>query len=282
MDPLPVYPILAEVTEGLRRSLRKTIAWAVGGLLMHAPASLPQLALHLAACSGIQAGSALTRLYRLLHNPRFREEALTARLLQLLGRRLKHLLLAVDWTEWTRRRRCLVAAAAVARRALPVAVTVAPAVSPLPSQNRIEEAFLERLIASLRMCGLKAVLVFDRGFARPGLMQFLQEHAGSALGWVIRLPRCLGVVGRRGRHRFLWRAGLCGRARRSIWAGWSWARGRRCACGWWGFGRAGGTNRGGWPPTWAGRWSGWLPYMTDAWPSSRCSGTRKAGGLERG
>jgi hypothetical protein len=254
MDPIPVYPILAELTEGFRRSLRKTIAWAVGGLLMHASVSLPQLALHLAACSGIRAGSALTRLYRLLHNPRFREEVLTARLLQSLGRRLKHLLLAVDWTEWPRRRRCLVAAAAVARRALPVAVTVAPAVSPLPSQNRIEEAFLERLMASLRAHGLKAVLVFDRGFARPGLMQFLQERAGSALDWVIRLPRYWAWCGRRGRQRFLWPAGLCGRGRRWIWAGWSWVPGRRCACGWWDSGRAGGTNRGGWRPTCPGRW----------------------------
>lgn len=194
MDPLPVYPILAELTEGFRRSVQKTIAWAVGGLLRHASVSLPQLALHLAACSGIRAGSALTRLYRLLHNPRFQEDRLTARFLQLLGRRPKPLLLAVDWTEWTRRRRCLVAAAAVDRRALPVAVTVAPACSPLPSQNRVEEAFLERLLASLQAYGLKAVLVFDRGFARPSLMRFLQERAGSALGWVIRLPRHLGVV----------------------------------------------------------------------------------------
>ena len=194
MDPIPVYSILAEPTEGFRRSVRKTIAWAVSGLLMHASVSLPQLALHLAARSGIRAGSALTRLYRLLHNPRFREEALTARLLQGLGRRLKPLLLAVDWTEWTRRRRCLVAAAAVARRALPVAVTVAPACHPFPSQNRIEEAFLERLMASLRACSLKAVLIFDRGFARPGLMRLLQERAGTSLGWVIRLPRHLGVA----------------------------------------------------------------------------------------
>lgn len=193
MDPTPVYSILAELTDGFRRSLQKTIAWAVSGLLMHASISLPQLALRLAACSGIRAGSALTRLYRLLHTPRFREEVLTARLLQLLGRRLKHLLLAGDWTEWTRRRRCLVAAA-VARRALPMAVTVAPACHPFPSQNRIEEACLDRLIASLRAYGLKAVMVFDRGFARPGLMRLLQERAGSSLGWVIRLPRYLGVA----------------------------------------------------------------------------------------
>ncbi len=194
MDPIPAYPILAELTTGFRRSLQKTIAWAVSGLLTCTSVSLPQLALRLAARSGIRAGSALTRLYRLLHNPRFREEALTARLLQLLGRRPKPLLLAVDWTEWPRRRRCLVAAAAVDRRALPVAVTVAPATSPLPSQNRIEEAFLDRLVAALRAYGLKAVLVFDRGFARPALMQFLQERAGSALGWVIRLPRHLGAA----------------------------------------------------------------------------------------
>ena len=194
MDPRPVYPILADLTRGFRRSLQKTIAWAVDGLLMHASVSLPHLALHLAASSGIRPGSALTRLYRLLPNPRFREEALSTRLLLFLGRLFQPLLLVVDGTEWPHRRRCLVAAVAVARRALPVAVTVAPAVNPFPSQNHIEEAFLERLLASLGTEGLQAVLLFDRDFARPSLMRFLQERAGPALGWVIRLPRHLGVV----------------------------------------------------------------------------------------
>jgi hypothetical protein len=41
MDPRPVYPILAELTKGFRRSLQKTIAWAVDGLLRHASVSLP-------------------------------------------------------------------------------------------------------------------------------------------------------------------------------------------------------------------------------------------------
>jgi len=100
----------------------------------------------------------------------------------------------VDGTEGTRRRRCLVAAAAVDRRVLPVAVTVAPACSPLPFQNRGAEAFRERLLASRQAYGLEAVLVFHRGCAPPSRMRFLPERAGSALGWVIRLPRHLGVV----------------------------------------------------------------------------------------
>lgn len=194
MDPISVYPILAELTEGYRRSLQKTIAWAVSALLTHPSLSLPQLALRLAAQTGTQPSSALTRLYRLLHNPRFQEDHLTARFLQLLAQQPEPLLLAVDWTEWSRQRRCLVAAAAVERRALPVAATVAPAHHPFPSQNRIEEAFLERLIASLQRSGRKAVMVFDRGFARTSLMGFLQERVGTSLGWVIRLPRNLGVV----------------------------------------------------------------------------------------
>lgn len=87
----------------------------------------------------------------------------------------------MDWTEWTRQRRCLVAAA-VTRCALLVAVTVAPAMGCLPSQNRIEEAFLERPIASLGANGLKAVLVFERGCACPAFMQFRQGRADCALG----------------------------------------------------------------------------------------------------
>ncbi len=79
--------------------------------------------------------------------------------LPLLGWSLKRLLRAVDWTHCPHRRRGLVAAVAVARRALLVAVSAPPAHDPFSSQNRIEEAFLERLLNSLQAQKLRAVLI---------------------------------------------------------------------------------------------------------------------------
>jgi hypothetical protein len=64
-----------------------------------AQASSLAVAGHLAARLGIQRGSALNRLYRLLRNPRVDDQVLTVQLLRLLGAG-RRLLIALDWTEW--------------------------------------------------------------------------------------------------------------------------------------------------------------------------------------
>ncbi len=97
MDPMSGYSIPAELTEGFRRSLPRTIAWPSAAWWGTPPFPCRNWPCRrqLAPASGL---------------------VLTAWLLQLLGRRLRPPLLAVDWTEWTRQRRCLVAAAAVHSR----------------------------------------------------------------------------------------------------------------------------------------------------------------------
>ena len=78
---------------------------------------------HLAAQLGIQLGSALNRLYRLLRNPRIDDQVLTAQLLRLLGAR-RRLLIAIDWTEWHHDLRMLLASVVVGCRAIPVQTAV--------------------------------------------------------------------------------------------------------------------------------------------------------------
>ena len=135
MDPLERYPILAAVTRPLRRSQQKTIAWAVSGLLARTRCTLPTLAVQLAGRPlrypgrgphavwrprGVpEVASALTRLDRLLHNPRLDDWQRTRQLRWVLGQAQQRgphairrscgvpqqpLRLAIDWTAW--RRRC--------------------------------------------------------------------------------------------------------------------------------------------------------------------------------
>jgi hypothetical protein len=207
MDPLEQYPILAAVTRPLRRSPQKTIAGAVSGLLARTRSMLPTFAVQLAGRSGLQAARALTRLDRLLHNPRLDDWQLTRQLRWVRGQAQQRgphaiagsrgvpyqpLLLAIDWTAWRPRFPLLVAAAAVDRRAVPVAVEVVPRAEPLRSQHRVEERVLARLLGVLTERDRRAVLVFDRGFARASLLPWLRTHGSRpepASGWIVGHPR---------------------------------------------------------------------------------------------
>lgn len=247
MNPLEQYPILAALTSSLRRSQQQTIAWAVSGLLHCERRSLPALARQLARRSGIAATSALTRLDRLLHNPRLDDGHLTRALLGVLSQTAQPLIVAVDWTAWRWGLPCLVAAAAVERRAVPVAALVAPRQDPSPLPNAVEDAFLARLLAGLADLGLGAVLVFARGVARARLLQWLHTHARRpepTIGWLGRLVDRVSVV-----------VGEAPPRRRGAW-GWSrdgcltWGGSgdaQTAPCGWWG---VGGWARGGAGPWW--------------------------------
>ena len=71
MNPLRRYPVLSSLLRPFRRSQQKTCTALVAALCQSAQASSFAIAGQLACLSGVQLGSALTRLYRFLRNPRF-------------------------------------------------------------------------------------------------------------------------------------------------------------------------------------------------------------------
>ena len=100
MNTLQRYPVLSSLLRPFRRSQQKTCAAVVAALCQSAQASSFAIAGQLSFLTEVQFGSALTRLYRFLRNPRFDNRLLTEQMLGLLGKEQKHLLLALDWTAW--------------------------------------------------------------------------------------------------------------------------------------------------------------------------------------
>ena len=98
MNPLRRYPVLASLLRPFRRLPQKTCAALVAALCQAPQASSFAIAGQLSCLTAVQFGSALTRLYRFLRNPRFDNWLLTEQMLRLLGSYPGPLLLALVWT----------------------------------------------------------------------------------------------------------------------------------------------------------------------------------------
>jgi hypothetical protein len=190
MNPLQRYPVLAFLLRPFRRSQQKTCAALVAALCQAAQASSFAIAGQLSCLTGVQFGSALTRLYRFLRNDRFDNWLLTEQMLRLLGGRQKPLLLALDWTAWQDRFSVLTAAACTGTRSIPVAVSACVKSRLARSQNLWEETFLRLCVDRLRAAGASAIWLCDRGFHRVAWLGRLTEFEQQ---FVVRLTRDVTV-----------------------------------------------------------------------------------------
>ena len=190
MNPLTRYPVLSTLLRPFRLSQRKTCAAIVSALCQAAQASSFAIAAQLSCLTDVQLGSALTRLYRFLRNERFDNWLLTEQLLRLLGRRPGPLLLALDWTAWQDRFSVLAASVCTGTRAIPVAVSACHKRSLARSQNLREEAFLRLTVDRLRVAGVSAVWLCDRGFHR---VAWLEKFVAFGQQFVVRLTRDVTV-----------------------------------------------------------------------------------------
>jgi hypothetical protein len=195
MCPLLRYPILQAVLSPFRRSQQRTLALVIAAIAERAQAPSVAIAGHSAVELGTQLGSALTRCYRPLRNPRIDEQLLTQQLLQLPSHSPR-LLIALDWTEGHHDLRMLGAAAVVGCRAIPVQAAACSR-TPIPrSQNLRETTFLRLLVHSLRPGEQAAVVLCDRGCRRVRWREHLQELRQA---FVVRLvPDVMVAAGSHG------------------------------------------------------------------------------------
>ena len=190
MNPLRRYPVLSSLLRPFRRSQQKTCAALIAALCQAAQASSFAIAGQLSCLTDVQLGSALTRLYRFLRNPRFDDWLLTEQMLRLLGARPGPLLLALDWTAWQDRFSVLTAAVCTGTRSVPVAVSACHKPQLARSQNLWEETFLRLCVDRLRVAGVSAVWLCDRGFHR---VAWLGRLAQFGQAFVVRLTRDVTV-----------------------------------------------------------------------------------------
>ena len=148
------------------------------------------------------------RLFRFLSNDRFDTVAVQTALLEPIcqATRLRGLTpIMIDWSDLGRGRNGLFAAVCFRGRGLPLLSWASTPNELNPSQNRVEEFFIGRLLRHLPTT-IRPLLLADRGFGRASLIHFLQimpNHTGYPVDYVIRLKGDVVIqsAGYRGRLR---------------------------------------------------------------------------------
>ena len=132
------------------------------------------------------------RLFRFLSNTAFDTVAVQTALLGPIcqAARLRGLVpIMIDWSDLGQGRNGLFAAVCFRGRGLPLLSWAATPAELNPSQNRVEEFFIGRLLRHLPV-NIRPLLLADRGFGRASLIRFIQQmprHTGYPVDYVIRL-----------------------------------------------------------------------------------------------
>lgn len=132
------------------------------------------------------------RLFRFLSNTGFDTMAVQTALLEPIcqAAKLKGLTpIMIDWSDLGQGRNGLFAAVCFRGRGLPLLSWAATPEELDPSQNRVEEFFIGRLLRHLPT-NIRPLLLADRGFGRASLIQFVQQipnHTGYTADYVIRI-----------------------------------------------------------------------------------------------
>jgi hypothetical protein len=167
------WNLLESILRPLRKSQSKTVILVVQAMACLTQAASIPIAAFLSQATGCQMDSALTRFYRLLHNPRLDDLLISKQLVSQLLLPPGPLLLALDWTEWHPPWRMLLASVSVGTRAIPVQAAVFSRTQILRSQNTWENNFLKVLCLLLDELGASACFLADRGFRRVSFLQLL-------------------------------------------------------------------------------------------------------------
>ena len=170
------WNLLESILRPLRKSQSKTVTLVVQAMACLTQAASIPIAAFLSQATGCQMDSALTRFYRLLHNPRLDDLLISKQLVSQLLLPPGPLLMALDWTEWHPPWRMLLASVSVGTRAIPVQAAVFSRTQILRSQNTWENNFLKVLCLLLDELGASACFLADRGFRRVSFLQLLLSY----------------------------------------------------------------------------------------------------------
>jgi hypothetical protein len=170
------WNLLESILCPLRKSQSKTVTLVVQAMACLTQAASIPIAAFLSQATGCQLDSALTRFYRLLHNPRLDDLLISKQLVSQLLLTPGPLLMALDWTEWHPPWRMLLASVSVGTRAIPVQAAVFSRRQILRSQNTWENNFLKVLCLLLDELGASACFLADRGFRRVSFLQLLLSY----------------------------------------------------------------------------------------------------------
>ncbi len=176
MDPMRRYPFLSTLLSPFEMRHRKTMALVIAAIAATGQARSFAIATTMMGWLGTRLDSAVNRFYRLLRNRRIDYTHFVTKWAGLLVRGpRRHLLIAVDWTEWHHDLRMLVAAVVTGKRAIPLYAEAFQRIVRLRSQNARENTFARVLADCLRRAEVSATLLCDRGFRRVSWLLLLQQ-----------------------------------------------------------------------------------------------------------
>jgi hypothetical protein len=191
MIPPQKVEVIGKILSPLRKSQSKVIMLVVEAIAwMDRAASIP-IAIFISQATGSQADSALTRFYRLLHNPKLDDLQITQRMLSFFAPLPGPLLIALDWTEWHPPLRMLLASVIRGNRAIPVQAAVFSKTQIPRSQNTWENNFLRLLCWILNEMKATACFLSDRGFQRVSYLKLLKDQEGHS--FLVRIADKLTV-----------------------------------------------------------------------------------------
>ena len=164
--------ILSVCALTLRRSQAKTLSELVGGALGMIRASLAELGRCVSAGGSVAAKHCIKRVDRFVGNVRIEPAEAMRGPVGWLARPRKKLLVSIDWVE-LRSFHCLVLAARLRGRAVPLLWAVYRDGELLRSQNSLEYGLL-RLLRTMIPEKTQVVILGDRGFGRTEMARECQ------------------------------------------------------------------------------------------------------------
>jgi len=177
-----ISPFVRSVCCSLRRSQAKTLSVLVPAAMTVARASLAQLGRALAGQSNVATKHCIKRVDRFLGNVRIEPTDAMQGVVQWLAQPRKKLLVSLDWVD-IRHFQCLVLAARLRGRALPLLWAVYRYEDVYRSQNNLEYGLL-RVFRTMIPSSVHVTILADRGFGRT---EMARQCRTLALHYIIRI-----------------------------------------------------------------------------------------------
>ncbi len=168
-----ISDFVRSVCSCLRLSQAKTLSVLVPAAMIVVRASLAQLGRALAGQSALAAKQGIKRVDRFVGNTRVEPSEAMRGVVQWLAQPRKKLLVSLDWVD-IRHFQCLVLAARLRGRALPLLWAVYRYEEVYRSQNNLEYGLL-RLFHTMVAASVRVTLLADRGFGRTEMARVCQE-----------------------------------------------------------------------------------------------------------
>jgi len=182
---------VACVTSNLLPSQSRTLAVLVAAALHTERPNLATIGRKMAGPGTAKA--AIKRAWRFTDNARVEvADAMAGTIARLVRKRKKRLIVSFDWTE-VRHFHCLMAAACLGGRAVPLLWASYPEWKLTRSQNSLEEGLL-RLLRTLIPASVEVVILADRGFGRAEWAAVCQE---LGFRYLVRIKPAVTVSGAR-------------------------------------------------------------------------------------